>query len=341
MAKVYDIAKLKKFLGEYLELKGIDTTKLMRCFSVEHEDKNPSMGYYEVANICKCFACGEKYDIFKLVGEEYNLDTFKERLKKVDELYNNRELIKNINETIYSKKNTYVELSYGSSPKEQSIKVRTYQIKRYEEYIKKCMSNLKDCDYLTKRGISKEVQEKYHIGYDKDFKKGEWKAIIIPISYGSFTARNTDVSSKDKIRKVGIEKIFNFWELGEKENFDKTFYIVEGEIDALSLIEIGRKAIGLGSIAYIDIFIEKLKDNIPQNKFYLMLDNDERGRKVQKELAFKLRKLGINCISSNILGKYKDPNEYLIKDRKDFINSLNSLENNKWLHKENILNITD
>ena len=43
MAKVYDLKKLKNFLGEYLELKGIDTSKLMRCFSKEHEDRNPSM----------------------------------------------------------------------------------------------------------------------------------------------------------------------------------------------------------------------------------------------------------------------------------------------------------
>ena len=51
MAKVYDLKKLKNFLGEYLELKGIDTSKLMRCFSKEHEDKNPSMSYYKPASI--------------------------------------------------------------------------------------------------------------------------------------------------------------------------------------------------------------------------------------------------------------------------------------------------
>ena len=81
MAKVYDLKKLKNFLGEYLELKGIDTSKLMRCFSKEHEDRNPSMSYFAPGKICKCFACGEKYDIFKLVGEEYGIEDFKERAK--------------------------------------------------------------------------------------------------------------------------------------------------------------------------------------------------------------------------------------------------------------------
>lgn len=60
MAKVYDLKKLKNFLGEYLELKGIDTSKLMRCFSKEHEDKNPSMSYFVPGKICKCFACGDQ-----------------------------------------------------------------------------------------------------------------------------------------------------------------------------------------------------------------------------------------------------------------------------------------
>ena len=50
----------------------------MRCFSKEHEDKNPSMSYFVPGKICKCFACGEKYDIFKLVGEEYGIEDFKE-----------------------------------------------------------------------------------------------------------------------------------------------------------------------------------------------------------------------------------------------------------------------
>ena len=110
MAKVYDLKKLKNFLGEYLELKGIDTSKLMRCFSKEHEDRNPSMSYFAPGKICKCFACGEKYDIFKLVGQEYNLTNFHDQVEKVYELYTNKELIKNANETIYSKKGTNIDL---------------------------------------------------------------------------------------------------------------------------------------------------------------------------------------------------------------------------------------
>ena len=110
------IKKLKSFLEEYLNLKGVNTNKFMRCFSETHEDKHPSMSFYRRANVCKCFACGKTYNIFELVGQEYGLKTFKEQVEKAEELYNNRGLIKDIN-VIYSQKGTSAELDYAREKK--------------------------------------------------------------------------------------------------------------------------------------------------------------------------------------------------------------------------------
>ena len=77
------IEELKNFLGEYLELKGVNTSSVFRCFSPEHEDKHPSMSFYKKGNICNCFACGQKYNIFSLVGMEYGFKGFKEQKEKV------------------------------------------------------------------------------------------------------------------------------------------------------------------------------------------------------------------------------------------------------------------
>ena len=141
---------------------------------------------------------------------------------------------------------------------------------------------INETEYLQRRGISKEVQDRYNIGYDPNFKNGTWKALIIPTTHYSFTARNTDVNSEDRLRKVGKSEIFNYWEL--EQNKKENFYIVEGEIDALSVAEIGKKAIALGSVNNINLFINKLKNDFPENKFYLMLDNDNQGIKAQEEL---------------------------------------------------------
>ena len=323
MEKEPTIEELKNFLGEYLELKGINTSSVFRCFSPTHEDKHPSMSFYKKGNICNCFACGEKYNIFSLVGMEYNLKGFKEQKEKVIELYKNKELIQDINVTIYSKKNTKVELE--SAPQKKETKERKYPELDY--YYLECKKRISETDYLQKRGISIEVQDRYNIGYDPNFKNNTWKAIIIPTTHYSFTARNTNINSEDRLRKVGKSEIFNYWEL--EQNKKENFYIVEGEIDALSIAEVGKKAIALGSVNNVNLFINKLKNDLPGNKFYLMLDNDEQGIKAQEELYSKMKELNLNVENTKILGKYKDPNEFLVADRDNFIKALNELEINK------------
>ena len=328
MEKEPTIEELKNFLGEYLELKGINTSSVFRCFSPTHEDKHPSMSFYKKGNICNCFACGEKYNIFSLVGMEYNLKGFKEQKEKVIELYKNKELIQDINATIYSKKNTKVELE--SAPQQKETKERKYPELDY--YYLECKKRISETDYLQRRGISIEVQDRYNIGYDPNFKNNTWKAIIIPTTHYSFTARNTDINSEDRLRKVGKSEIFNYWEL--EQNKKENFYIVEGEIDALSIAEVGKKAIALGSVNNVNLFISKLKNDLPGNKFYLMLDNDEQGIKAQEELYSKMKELNLNVENTKVLGKYKDPNEFLVADRDNFIKTLNELEINKVMTME-------
>ena len=328
MEKEPTIEELKNFLGEYLVLKGINTSSVFRCFSPTHEDKHPSMSFYKKGNICNCFACGEKYNIFSLVGMEYNLKGFKEQKEKVIELYKNKELIQDINVTIYSKKNTKVELE--SAPQQKETKERKYPELDY--YYLECKKRISETDYLQRRGISIEVQDRYNIGYDPNFKNNTWKAIIIPTTHYSFTARNTDINSEDRLRKVGKSEIFNYWEL--EQNKKENFYIVEGEIDALSIAEVGKKAIALGSVNNVNLFISKLKNDLPGNKFYLMLDNDEQGIKAQEELYNKMKELNLNIENTKILDKYKDPNEFLVADRNNFIKALNELEINKVITVE-------
>ena len=337
--------KAKEFLEEYLQRKGINTKELFRCISPNHEDKNPSMSFYAKKNKCTCFACGKNYDIFDLVKMEYGLKTFPEQLRKVEEFMKNPDLIEDVNKTIYSKKNISIELG-NNIEKNKSISNKKSvldpnnpndieRIIKYQNYIKYCMSNLKECDYLTKRGISEKIQKEYHIGYDPNFKYASFnKAIIIPTYYGCLTARNIDDNSKDRLRKLGNAQIFHYDRI--KENPGKEFYIVEGEIDALSVAEVGKKAIALGSVNEINLLVNKLKEDKFENKFILMLDNDEIGKKTQEMLYTKLKEIGINVEKSDILGKYKDPNEFLMKDREKFLSLFQEKEKeNPWKKKLN------
>jgi len=259
---------------------------------------------------------------------EYNLKGFKEQKEKVIELYKNRELIQDVNATIYSKKNIEVELN--TNPQQKEAKEKRYP--KLDYYYLECKKRISETDYLQRRGISIEVQDRYNIGYDPNFKNNTWKAIIIPTTHYSFTARNTDINSEDRLRKVGKSEIFNYWEL--EQNKKENFYIVEGEIDALSIAEVGKKAIALGSVNNINLFINKLKNDLPGNKFYLMLDNDGQGIKAQEELYNKMKDLNLNVENTKVLGKYKDPNEFLVADRDNFMKALNELEINKVITME-------
>lgn len=349
-----DKEKAKEFLEEYLQRKGINTKELFRCISPEHEDKNPSMSFYKKKNKCTCFACGKNYDIFDLVKMEYGLKTFPEQLKKVEEFMKNPELIEDINKTIYSKKSVLIDVSEKKEIPSNSNSTKKHildpsnpadieRIIRYQNYIKYCMSHLKECDYLTKRGISMKVQEDFHIGYDPNFRYSTAfkKAIIIPTYYGCLTARNVENDSNNRIRKIGMAQIFHYDRI--KENPGKNFYVVEGEIDVLSIAEAGKKAIALGSVSEINLLVSKLKEDKFENKFILMLDNDEVGKKAQEILYDKLKEIGINVEKSNLLGKYKDPNEFLMKDREKFLslfqeNQEKTIENpwKKKFHSEKI-----
>lgn len=309
--------KLREFLPEYLRLKGINHKKFFRCFSPDHEDKNPSMTYYNKAKKCTCFACGIKYDIFQVIGLEYGLSLFNDQFKKVKELYENKELIKDANETIYSKKNTEVILEKESKKINNIEKKETLHYSNTEIYFFECKKRMKNCNYLINRGISIGIIDYFNIGYDPNYNAGKgskWKAIIFPTDYNFYTARCIE---EKKYQKVGNSRlsnpIFNYREIALLKEIP--FFVVEGEIDSLSIAEVGGRAIALGSKNFKDHLVERLEKDKPQNTLYLMLDNDKWGKKAQLELYMKLKEIGLNVYTIDYPSKYKDPNEYLLNDR--------------------------
>lgn len=64
------IEKLKKYTLQYAMENGIvlEHNNFVRCLSPDHEDKNPSMRFWEENNIFHCFSCGANYDIFSLAN---------------------------------------------------------------------------------------------------------------------------------------------------------------------------------------------------------------------------------------------------------------------------------
>ena len=118
--------------------------------------------------------------------------------------------------------------------------------KDYTKFFEFAESRLHETDYLTKRGISPETQRKFHCGYVSDFmyKNNQMTpAVIIPTSNSSFAWRSTTENLKQKRGKANI---LNTSALNQPYCF-----VVEGEIDCMSIDECGFPCIGLGSVSNI------------------------------------------------------------------------------------------
>lgn len=265
----------------------------------------------------KCFKCGMYADIFELYGLHFGLSDNAEIFKQVYEHYNIR--IGNENKKGYhSEKNNYSLKEHKKTPD-------------YIAFFKKA-TECNDFQYLMKRGISKETQIKFFIGYVPEWKHPKTPnapvtpRCIIPTSRYSYLARDTrefipEQQQRYEKSKVGRIEIFNITALDTAD----VIFITEGEIDAMSIHEASgdtASAIAIGSVAYHNIFMEKIKQKYKNHVFVLMLDNDEpdpeypdiipAGQKELRELQNEFMNLNIPFIVAEY--DYKDPNEYLIKD---------------------------
>ena len=198
-------------------------------------------------------------------------------------------------------------------------------VKDYTSFYRDCCRNREKTDYLIKRGIPYDLQEKYWIGYCEDWKSPTALAagktpppsgrIIIPTSPTSYIARAIDDSNPYAKMKEGNVVPFNHKGILEAET---PIYLVEGEIDALSILLAGAEAVGLGSINmaenFVRDYIEPIKEKITQ-PFIVAFDNDgkEQTKKAQEKLLEGLLGLDLIAIEYNPCGEYKDANEALVK----------------------------
>jgi replicative DNA helicase len=132
-----------------------------------------------------------------------------------------------------------------------------------------------------------------------------------------------------KIVKEGTVHLFNSGALSQASN--EPIFIVEGEIDAMSIIEAGGEAIGLGGISNVNRLISELekKRESSRERFYIIcLDNDKGGEETSKKLQEMLKTKGFafEDKSKELNGTFKDPNEALVKKREEFIVAIKDIK---------------
>jgi hypothetical protein len=66
-------------------MNGIDTRRLFRCLSLDHNDNKPSMSFKN--DMVICFSCKARFDIYNLIGQDFGLESFKEQYEKACSIF--------------------------------------------------------------------------------------------------------------------------------------------------------------------------------------------------------------------------------------------------------------
>lgn len=275
----------------------------------------------------KCFSCNRGGDIFDLIGGIESLPDFNSQLAKAGELFGINTSGEYQNQT-KTEQYTHTDIhtpTYTQKPETPAD---------YTDFYLQANRDIEKTSYH--RGLTLETLNRFKVGYVEKWKhpKATAKApatprLIIPTSKESYLARDT----RDKIlegqeaytkMKVGPVHIFNTRAL---QTAEKPIYIVEGELDALSIIDVGGEAVALGTTAKVKSFLEILKADRPEQPLIIALDNDRGGQEASEKLESGLNELGIPYYRYNPAGDYKDANEALQKDREAFSQAVENGEN--------------
>jgi len=316
------IEELRTRMPEYLQEQGVrNLNKNFTCLDPAHQhssdgEKNrPGMSYDRKTNRVKCFKDGAVYDIFDLIGAIEGIQGFNNQLKRACEKFNYE----------------LDEPSYKPTTTLKAKEKTTYEdlTKFFEQSHNLLMNSDKARqarEYLTiTRGLTIDTIERFNLGFkDNEFFGGESKhdCIIIPTSKTGYTRRNL-TNDGDKVRKKNTASIFNKDAL---LNDDDYCYVVEGEIDAMSIEQLNYKCVAIGSTAYKNMLIETYKDLNAKCILILALDNDGEGIKAQKELSKMLIDKNIPHMAINdindLYGICKDANESMLNNCDEFESKL-------------------
>ena len=270
----------------------------------------------------KCFVCHKGGDTLDLIGYVEDIDDYSAKVTRAGELFN---LDIDIEAPVeYQKQDRTAQNTHiNTSMHDKDTKTN------YHYFYEEARKHIEKTDYPKKRGLSEAILDRFNIGYVENWKHPNAPEsvtgsprLIIPVTQTSYLARDTRDNIPDNQKqysklKVGGSNIYN--SIAFTNNADKPIFIVEGEIDALSIMEAGGVAVGLGSISNAKKLVDMLDGKKLERPLILALDNDSRGRKAQDELAKLLQANKIPYTVAELTTKdAKDPNDMLVRDREDF-----------------------
>lgn len=186
--------------------------------------------------------------------------------------------------------------------------------------------------YLAQRGISIETARRFNLGYidawihpNAPASVPKTPRLIIPTSAGRYLARLTREPKNDNEKKHAKMKVGNglLYNVEAMQQTSAPVFIVEGELDAISIEQAGGRAVGLGSLSGIHSFLQAV-DSAPASRFIIALDAEQDKRKqaniqsAEKTLEAGLAARGKCAIIRKPFIGQKDANAALCADSDAF-----------------------
>lgn len=293
-ARNVDIYDLIRSLG--IEHIRVNNTTFYRCVNPLHEDRHPSMSIKN--NRFKCFACGLSGSTIDLVKHHLNVND----IVAVNYILSSRSFP--INHKIECFNEAYENQERESEKIKSSILRNS---KENTEIIK---------EYFLLRGLKDIYKDldKHQLQILSNSYKGKESIIY------NFPKRNFMIQKAVTHKKVFVHGHSTFTTYkGYNHN---RYAIVEGIEDGLSAFSLGYNFISLNSVSNLNQLIEameKHKEKIKENTYYIALDNDLMGIKANKTLKTFLIDNGFNYSCDLFMLYYKNK----VKDLNDYIKIFN------------------
>ena len=265
---------------------------------------------YEAGTV-HCYTCGYTADLPTFIKDLFGMDNAMEGFKWLVAHYN------------YST-NDREEIQFNFFRGEDGGQVAAMDEGEVESYHRNLMNSLKAQEYLRGRCVSRDVMEIYNLGFDpKD------DVVLFPVYtrrgevlfYKSRSLKGKRFFNAKEVDKTAA--VYGLYQTLEAEiPADTEIWLVESEIDALSLVSRGYLAWAfMGS----DISEKQIKEmcQSPYRRFVIATDNDEAGRKAARRIKDKLIPLGFRFFNLQWLTDMKDINELIQNYGDDFTNYLN------------------
>ncbi len=295
-----------------------------------------------------CFNCEWTGDGLDMIKKVYGIDNVIDQVKKAEELLHTPLL--DVSEQNAGGDNQVFNWDDEidlNGPQQPEVKTMENEVKNnvenndkiaaikaeMEGYVANLQQHGKGLSYLLARGITADMAIKYGLGYIDNFREGmNTPAIMFPDSGDSYTARSTTTNEGGrKVRKKKAGERQGFFNSGILDNPPAVVYIVEGQLDALSVIEAGSQAIATGGNG--KNIITEIQKHDKKPIFIILPDNDrlpsgdpdyKKGYGKAKQLKELMDAANIPALFINTAdpeqwpANIKDANEYLTKDRAAF-----------------------